>query len=128
MDDQLEKDIPLTIEDVFRPWELVGESRLDCAPHRAHLLIKMARLSLIAAGLAFFGLPFNLVGIPLGLLAWSMACHDRDQICAGNMDHRGYHLTERARSDSRAAVILNLLTVPMTLCGAGVIFSYFALR
>jgi hypothetical protein len=115
------------LEDIFQPWELVGRSRRDCDPHRGDMLRRMARFSLLAAGLSFFGLPFNLVGLPLGLITWSMACRDRDRICAGDMDQAGYHLTEKARSDSRAAVFLNILVLPMTFCGAGLILYLIAM-
>jgi hypothetical protein len=130
MDDRPGKDARLlpTLEQVFQPWELTGDARRDCAPHRANLLIKMARLSLVAAGLSFFGLPVNLIGLPLGLGTWAMACHDRDRICAGDMDQTGYHPTEKARSDSRAAVFLNILAIPMALCGGSVVLLRLSIR
>lgn len=126
MDDRAENAGRPILADVFQPWEAKGGSRRDCAPHRARLLTAMARWSLIAAGLSFLGLPANVIGLPLGWTAWRMACRDRDRICAGNMDQEGYHPTEQARSDSRAALVLNLLSVPTALCG-GVILLLLAI-
>jgi hypothetical protein len=98
-----------TLAEVFHPWEWSGESRRDCKPHRARLLLLLARASLLAGALSFLCLPFGIIGLPLGLVTRAMARRDLDLISAGEMDHRGYKLTEKARSDSHASVILSLL-------------------
>jgi hypothetical protein len=100
-----------TLEEVFEPWELAGESRRDCEPHRARLLRALARVSFLAGGLSIFCLLPALLGLPLGLMTRAMAGRDLDLISAGNMDHRGYHETEQARSDSHTGVILSLLGI-----------------
>jgi hypothetical protein len=105
----------LTAEEVFEPWELSGESRYDCEPHRARLLAFLAYGSLVAGSLSFVCFFTGLVGLPLGLVAWSMARRDLDRISAGDMDQNGYHPTEKARSNAQAGVFLNLLG--MFCCG-----------
>ena len=100
---------PPFLEEVFQPWELAGEARRDCEPHRAGLLAALARISLLAGGLSFVCPPASLVGLPLGLVTRAMARRDLDLIFAGGMDHRGYRRTEKARSASHAGVILSLL-------------------
>jgi hypothetical protein len=103
-----ERTSPL-LEELFQPWELAGESPRDCEPHRAGLLLLMARVSLLAGGLSFVCLVPALVGVPLGLVTGAWARRDLDRICTGRMDQDGYRQTERARSDARAGVILGLL-------------------
>jgi hypothetical protein len=98
-----------TLEELFQAWELAGESPRDCEPHRAGLLLLMARASLLAGGLSFVCLLPALAGIPLGLLTGAWARRDLDLICAGRMDQDGYRETERARSDGRAGAILGPL-------------------
>ena len=51
----------------------------------------------------------SLVAILFGLLTRALAGRDLNQMRAGAMDNRGYHETEKAWSDSRAAVIVSAL-------------------
>jgi hypothetical protein len=111
MDDQLKKDEcrASPLEDLFRPWELVGEARRDCQPHRAGLLLWLARISLLAGGLSFVCLPFGLIGLALALGTRRLARRDLESIFAGEMDQYGYAPTEKARADSNVAVVVSLL-------------------
>ena len=106
---------PPTIEEVFQPWELAGISRRDCASHRGRFLLWMGRISLLLGGLSLLCPPLGLPGLALGLLVRWTARRDLDAIFAGDMDHRGRQLTEKAWSDSWAAIFLNLLG--SLLCG-----------
>jgi hypothetical protein len=114
MDGKPEKDRQrmLTLEEVFEPWELVGQSRRDCEPHRARLLLVFSRISLGAGCLSLipcFGLIPAIFGFWLGIATRTMARRDLDMISAGDMDHQGYHETDKARSNSHAAVMLSVL-------------------
>ena len=125
---------PPTIDEVFQPWELIGESRRDCEPHRGRLLRWLARISLlvgvlsflyppIAALLLFDGmgleagwlqlslvlLPNGLMGFLLGSVIQMLARRDLDAMSAGNMDQRGYGDTEKARIESHAGAVVSLL-------------------
>lgn len=100
---------PPTIDEVFQPWELLGESRRDCEPHRGRLLRRLARISLLTGGLSFLCPPLALIGLPMGLLIRMLARRDLDAIFAGEMDHRGYAETEKARNDSHAGVVVSWL-------------------
>jgi hypothetical protein len=123
------------LEEIFEPWELEGRSRRDCVSHRAGFLVPLAYLCLCLGGLslvfpaiALFALlsciggdcsglillacpAVVLLGFPLSFIARQMARRDLDLIFLGKMDHRGYALTEKARSNSHAAVKLYLLGI-----------------
>ena len=98
----------LTAEEIFTPWEMVGESRHDSKPHRGQLLSTMAYFNFLAAGTSFFCLLTGLVGFLLGLAAWIMACRDLDLMRKGLMEQSGYHQTEKARADARVGTLLSL--------------------
>jgi hypothetical protein len=114
-----------TLDEIFQPWELVGEARRDCASHRAGFLVPLARLSLLAGGLSLSCPPFGLVGLPLAVVTWRMARRDLDLIVAGDMDHRGYGPTEKARAESRTGLLLILFG---TMCWSGLGVCVFLLR
>ena len=125
---------PPIIDEVFQPWELLGESRRDCVSHRGRLLGWLAWISVLVGGLSFLYPPIaaillvdigwvkpgwlqlGLVVLPMGLfgflLGWviqRLARRDLDAMSAGEMDHRGYAETEKARGDSHAGAIVSLL-------------------
>jgi hypothetical protein len=105
-----EKDLPrLTAEEVFTPWEMVGASRRDSKPHRARFLRVIAYISVLAGGASVTCMMPGLVGLPLGLAAWRMACRDLNSMRRGDMDTDGFHQTEKARSDARVGTILSLV-------------------
>jgi hypothetical protein len=108
-------DRPLSLEEVFQPWELTGASRRDCRSERGRLLLGLARISLFLGGLSLLCAPLGLLGFPLGLVIRRMARRDLDAIFAGEMDPRGRQRTEKAWSDSQAAIFLNL--VGSLVCG-----------
>src|SRR3954467_11731752 len=60
------------------PWELPGNFRRDCEPHRASLLQGVARVAVAFAyaGVVppFLGVP-ALAAVPLGLTTWALARH-----------------------------------------------------
>jgi hypothetical protein len=95
-------------EEVFTAWEMVGESRRDSRLHRGQLLSTLAYFSLLAAGTSFLCLLTGLGGFLLGLAAWKMACRDLEVMRAGLMEQAGYHPTEKARADGRAATLLSV--------------------
>jgi hypothetical protein len=99
----------LSLEEVFQPWELDGVTRRDARRHRGRLLQNLARLSLFAGGLTFVCLVPCVYGLPLAIVTWIVSQRDLDRICAGSMDQEGYHPTQKARSDSHAAIWLNVL-------------------
>jgi hypothetical protein len=103
------------LEQLFQPWELVGESRRDCRSHRAGLLLAMARLSLLLGGLSLLCPPLGLIGLPLALIIRRMARRDLDAMFAGDMDQRGRQRTEKAWSDSLAAAFIYL--IGCLICG-----------
>lgn len=113
----------LPLQDIFRPWELSGEARYDCEPHRAKQLAIPAYISIVAGIASLICFYPALVGLPLGLVVWSMARQDLDRIAAGDMDHNGYHPTERVRSNARAGVILSIMGT--VWCGLPMMFLTF---
>lgn len=126
-----EKDGPRrTVEDVFTPWELAGESRRDCKPHRVRLLRVLAYVSVLVAGASTFLICPAVLGLLLGLATWRMACRDLHLISRGEMDTTGFHGTEKARADARGAVLLSLavLLICSLLTATAATFFYLAMR
>lgn len=112
-----------TLEEVFQPWELAGESRSDCRPHRADFLRWMTRISFLLGGLSFVCPPLGLLGLPLALVVRRMARRDLDVIFTGDMDQSGRPGTEKAWIDSQAAAFVNLLPALFsTIVLAGVLW------
>ena len=103
------KERSLDAEAIFKPWEMIGESRRDSLPHRARALTVLARTALFASGLGFLCPLLSLTGIVLGLTTRILARRDLDLICAGEMDQDGYVLTGKAWAEARVALILGFL-------------------
>lgn len=98
----------LTAEDIFTPWEMIGQSRRDSLPHRALLMRTMAYFSVLIAGLSLLCGAVGLLAVPLATATWWMAYRDLNLIRRGDMDTEGFHATEKARSDARGAIALSL--------------------
>ena len=95
-------------EDV-RPWELPGNVRRDCAPHRALLLSLLGYAALaLALGSVFLAVP-ALVAAPLGWAVRRMAEHDLHEMRWGRMDPEGRRRTVLAQLWGTAAIVVSLL-------------------
>lgn len=90
-----------------RPWEKPGQVRRDCEPHRSSLLFLMARTSLVC-GLLSLCLCFPaLVGLPLAVLAYTLANRDLGRMEDGTMDPAGASQARRARDTAFAGALLS---------------------
>ncbi len=102
------------------PWELPGQFRRDCAPHRAGLLGALANTSALVGTLSLVP-PFALacaplgalLGLPLGLTAWVLARRDLAEMRAGRTDPSGEAGTEAARKLALLGVVTGLLSVAL---------------
>lgn len=86
------------------PWELPGNFRLDCEPHRGSLL---GLLSKTAGFTAFFCVcwPFFVpVVVALGLWARALALNDLSQMLSGRRDPAGAVKTKEAQQIAELAV------------------------
>lgn len=108
----------------LQPWEWLGQSRRDCDSHRGEFLCALATISLVVGGLSILSFFPAILGLPLALLTRRLARRDLDRIFAGDVDHNGYELTERARSKAHEAVVLNLLG---SLCWLGLAAGLYLL-
>jgi hypothetical protein len=124
MADANEPEMPAPAEEIFQPWQLAGESRRDCEPHRAQFLSALAYISLLLGGLSFLCLLPGFLGLVLGLMTGMMARRDLDLIVTGDMDQRGYAQTDRAWGNARAAMKLSFLGL---LAWAGLLVFAFLL-
>src|SRR5438067_253704 len=107
-----EADLPDTDEDEARPWERPGQVRRDVEPDRGLLLLIVGWVGASLAGLSFLlqgvailaandwflwaSLFFSLAGLPVGLFAWGMACHDLGEMQTGALDPAGKKAAKRA--------------------------------
>jgi hypothetical protein len=113
-----------SLTEIFKPWEILGESRRDCVSDRAVLLKWLAWASLLLSGLNATCLPFWLLALPLALVTRAMARHDLELVSCGEMDQRGYEATEGARNESAAAVRMNVVyAAGWLLLAAGVLYG-----
>jgi hypothetical protein len=103
-----------------RPWEQPGCFRLDCEPHRGHLL-KVGGAVAIWCGLyaVIFLLP-ALVGLPLGVVTAVLAARDLEMMRAGRMDPAGWSPTRLALYDGAGGAALSLLGA--ALWGLGILW------
>jgi hypothetical protein len=98
---------PGTREDDFRPWELPGNVRRDCAPHRGEFLLLLARVAEVFSIFFLFVIP-AVIGLALGITVWILVRHDLRLLQKGLMDPAGRPLLERARRRSLWAVLCAL--------------------
>jgi len=96
-------------EDEELPWEGRGRMRLDCEPHRAGLVRLLGAASLVLGVLAVCGGVAGLVGLPLGIAAWTMARADLAKMQAGLMDRRGERRTRLGGDNAVFGILLSLL-------------------
>ena len=91
-----------------RPWELPGNVRRDCEPHRAPLLAVLGGVALVCGFLAFlFAVP-AVIALPLGLAVRRMGEHDLHAMRWGRMNPAGRAGTIRAQVWATGAVALSL--------------------
>jgi hypothetical protein len=93
-----------------RPCEWQGAIRRDCVPHRGAHLRALALFG-IALGFASccWALP-GVLGLPVSLFAWRLASRDLAAMRAGLVDPDGARLTQAAREQAVAGIILTLLS------------------
>lgn len=96
------------VEADVRPWELPGNTRRDCEPHRALLLCLLGGTA-FGCGLLSVGLVAPaLVAVPLGLAVWRMSEHDLRAMRWGRMDPDGRGRTARAQAWAAGGVVASL--------------------
>jgi hypothetical protein len=93
----------------IRPWELPGNIRRDCDPHRALLLSLLAVVSFSCGFFSVFLVVPALIAVPLGLAVRRMSEHDLHEMRWGRMDPEG-----RART-----------LLAQVWAGGGILFSLF---
>jgi hypothetical protein len=93
----------------LRPWELPGNVRRDCAPHRGMLLMLMGLAALGFGFASVFLVVPALVAVPLGLATRRMARHDLTQMRLGAMDPEGRRVTVLSELWGVVAVFLSCL-------------------
>ncbi len=93
------------------PWQRPGRMRLDCEPHRADLVRFLGVASLVLGVLAICGGVAGLIGLPLGIAAWTMARSDLPKMEAGLMDRRGEKRTRQGGDNAVFGILLSLLCV-----------------
>src|SRR3954463_4309373 len=83
------------------PWELPGNFRLDCEPHRAGLLAALSGVNLLIGFLSLLPpcVPAcaslgTLLALLLGLTVWRLARNDLTRMRAGRVDPSGLNQTE----------------------------------
>src|SRR5687768_3781355 len=96
-------------EGTLRPWEIPGNVRRDCDPHRGLLLMALGATALVF-GFASVLLVFPaLVAFPLGLVTARMARHDLMQMRLGSMDPEGRRQAVKAELWALCGTLLSLL-------------------
>jgi hypothetical protein len=127
MAEKSQANLPAAAEEIFTPWELMGESRRDCQQDRAKSLAVLAFLSLLTGCLSFLCPLSGLLGLALGQITKVLARRDLDSISAGHMDQKGYGPTRKVLAHAYAAMSLSLLSflfLPTWIAWAIIIFLY----
>jgi hypothetical protein len=93
-----------------RPWEQSGYVRRDCDPHRGHLLVALACLSIAFGLMGCFLLIPTIPGLLFGVAGYWMACTDLDRMRVGTIDRNGRQATKEAERLSAIGLWLNLIT------------------
>lgn len=99
-----------------RPWEVPGACRRDCEPHRAGLLLALARTSDWCFVLGTILVFPALIGVALGLYVWWMARTDVRKMSLGLMDVAGLGRTKSAR----ALAIIGMVSSIILLVAYGI--------
>jgi hypothetical protein len=92
-----------------RPWEIPGNLRPDCEPHRALLLMLLGAAALACGGLSVLVVVPALAAVPLGLAVWHMADRDLRAMRWGQMDPAGRRGTVLAQLWGIGGVVFSLL-------------------
>ena len=80
-----------------RPWERQGGVRRDNEPHRGPFLLLLGTASLVCGLLSLCLVVTAVLGLPLAVLAYTLARHDTARMETGNMDREGLRLAELAQ-------------------------------
>jgi hypothetical protein len=87
-------------EDEDRPWPY-----RDCEPHRGGMVLALGIISIVLVTTCVL----SIIGLPMGIAAWSMAQADLRKMRAGRMDPDGMRTTESGRTCAIIGTVLNTL-------------------
>jgi len=76
------------------PWEQPGTGRLDCDPHRAHLLLRLGSIGFLLGLLSPLAVP-AVLAVGLGAAVNALGKRDLARMAAGRMDSAGAADTRR---------------------------------
>jgi hypothetical protein len=93
-----------------QPWEQVGALRRDCAPHRAHLLLRVGSVAFLLSLLSPLAVP-GVVAIALGAAVHEMGKRDLARMAAGRMDPAGAADTRLAMRRGEVGTVLGFCGV-----------------
>jgi hypothetical protein len=98
------------------PWEARGLLRRDCDPHRGNVLVLLGSAAVLCGMAAIcLGVP-GLLGLPFGLVVYTLGQRDLERMKAGTMDPSGRALTIQGGELAVGGILLNLLgLVELTL-------------
>lgn len=83
-----------------RPWPY-----RDCEPHRGGLILAVGIISIVLITTC----ALSIIGLPMGIAAWTMAQGDLRKMRAGRMDPDGMRTTESGRTCAIIGTVLNTL-------------------
>jgi hypothetical protein len=92
---------PLGADD-DRPWPY-----RDCEPHRGGMILALGIISIVLITTCVL----SIIGLPMGIAAWTMAQGDLRKMRAGRMDPDGMRTTESGRTCAIIGTVLNALGV-----------------
>jgi hypothetical protein len=81
--------------DDLPPWQQRGAGRRDCAPHRAHLLLRLGSVGFLLSLLSPLAVP-AVLAIGLGAAVNAMGKRDLARMAVGRLDPAGAADTRRA--------------------------------
>jgi hypothetical protein len=87
-------------EDDDRPWPY-----RDCEPHRGGMILALGIISIVLITTCVL----SIIGLPMGIAAWTMAQGDLRKMRAGRMDPDGMRTTESGRTCAIIGTVLNTL-------------------
>jgi hypothetical protein len=92
-----------------RPWEESGAMPRDCEPHRANLLLRLGRASVIFGVLTFLLCFPGLLGVCLGFTVLVLAQRDLRMMRHGRMDLGGQQNTKKALTLGKIGLYISLI-------------------
>jgi hypothetical protein len=94
-----------------RPWERLGNFRLDYEPSGGRLSVGLALASIVCAVLGLLCPLLPLFGLLIAIEARAEAQRDRDRLLAGVLDPNGRETAERGIDFAELAVRVNVLAL-----------------